>query len=78
MAVAIVVEVSPHSLRAAALDAGNPFSEFLFCIIVAVPAGAAMETDVNVVGGFDQFVGQARAAGGAEYDLCFSESLEHF
>ena len=43
-----------------------------------IPTLGAMQADVNLIGGPDELIGQARAAAGAEDDTCLAEGAVNF
>src|SRR4051794_29525170 len=66
MCFVIVIEINPGSFCAACLDPLGPFLEFRIRIIVPVPAGGAVQAQIDVVGCPDQLVRKSRAATRAE------------
>lgn len=75
VAVAVVVEVGPDLFGAAGADSVGPDLEFGFGVVVAVPLFGAVEAEVEVVGGFDEFIREAGTAGGAEDDAGGAEGI---
>ena len=73
MGIIIVIEINPRAFRAAGLDPARPHRQLGLRVIVPIPALRAMQADVNLVGGLDELIGQARTAAGAEDDSCLAE-----
>src|SRR5882757_8252612 len=73
MGIVIIIEINPRAFRAADLDPARPYRELGLRVIVPIPTLRAMQADVNLVCGLDEFIGQAWAAAGAEDDTCLAE-----
>ena len=67
-AVTIIVEVCPDAFGAALLNALCPCSNFLRRVVVPVPLGFAMESNVNITGCCNQFIWEIGGAARAEDD----------
>jgi len=73
MGIVIIIEIDPRAFRTARLDSARPYREFGLRVVVLIPTLGAMQADVNLVGGLDELIGQARTAAGAEDDSCLAE-----
>src|SRR4029453_10482052 len=75
MTVIGVVEIRPHARRFRGFDAMRPDFQFVPGVVVAIPSFGAVETDVDVRGGDNELVRQARPAAGAEDYAGLAECL---
>src|SRR6476659_9259317 len=78
MGIVIIIEINPSAFRAAGLDPARPYRELGLRVIVPIPTLRPMQADVNLIGGLDELIGQARAAAGAEDNACLPEGAVNF
>src|SRR6202007_528016 len=71
--VVIVVEIDPGASGAACLDLVDPFEKLIVRVIMTVPAFRAVQADIYLIRGSDEFIGKPRAAARAEDYASFAE-----
>src|SRR6478752_7463453 len=75
-AVPVVIEVRPDFRSSGCAEFFDPGLEFLGGVVVAIPALASVEAQVNFAAGGDEVVRKAGSAGRAEDDAMILESFK--
>ena len=62
----IVIEVDPSSFRSAHINSVGPFREFFLRIMMPVPALGSVQSDIDIIGCFHEFVRESWSAARTE------------